>query len=90
MRNLNNIDIQRVSGGFGLPGAGLGAVVGGLGYLGNSAISGHFTWSGLGASIAVGAASGAIGGPMASAAAKYLAPRVGFLGGAAIGVADKK
>ncbi|MFZ7159413.1 hypothetical protein C3007_10025 [Avibacterium gallinarum] len=76
MRNFNNIDMQKV--------------IGGLGYLGNSAISGHFTWSGLGTSIAAGAVSGIIGGPMASTAAKYLAPRVGFLSGAAIGIADKK
>ncbi|NBI43951.1 hypothetical protein GVX76_10875 [[Haemophilus] felis] len=90
MRQLTNYEVKHVSGSFGPPGAGIGALSGGLGYLGNSVVSGNFSWSGFGTSIAVGAASGAVGGPLGSAAARYLAPRIGFLGGAAVGIADKK
>ncbi|KAE9537114.1 hypothetical protein [Ursidibacter arcticus] len=61
----------------------------------NGAITGAIS-GGIGGSIApgigteIGAASGAVGGPLGSAAARYLAPRIGFLGGAAVGIADKK
>ncbi|QPB41621.1 hypothetical protein [Rodentibacter haemolyticus] len=89
-KELTSQEINVVSGSFGPAGAGIGAFIGGADYLGNSVISGNFTWSGFATSVAVGATSEVVGGPIGSAAAKYLVPRIGFLGGATVGIADKK
>lgn len=61
---------------------GLGGIYGGLGYLGSSTATGNFRWSGFGTAIGVGVVSGLVGGgPIASAAGRYLAPRVAYFGG---------
>ena len=83
MRELNVKEIQEANGGFGPAGAGLGAVIGAAGYLGSAATSGNFSWGGLGAATAAGGLSGAVGGPIGSAAARFLLPRISFMGGAA-------
>ena len=75
-----------VSGSFGPPGAAFGGVVAGAGYLGSDATSGSFSWSGFGWSVAGGALSGFIGGPVASAAVRFALPRVAFAAGAAGGI----
>lgn len=85
MKELKFEQINEVNGGVGLPGAGLGAVTGGAGYLGNAVTSGEFSWGGFAASIAGGAASGAVGGPIGSAAARYLLPRMAAITGATVG-----
>ena len=85
MQELKFEELEEVNGGVGLPGAGLGALTGAAAYLGSAATSGDFSWGGLGAATATGAASGAIGGPVGSAAARYLLPRVAFIGGASEG-----
>lgn len=83
MRELNVKQIQEVNGGFGPSGAGLGAVIGAAGYLGSAATSGNFSWGGFGAATAAGGLSGFVGNPVGSAAARYLLPRISFMGGAA-------
>ncbi|QBL10376.1 MULTISPECIES: hypothetical protein [unclassified Rheinheimera] len=85
MQELTFEQVEEVNGAFGVPGMGLGAVIGAAGYLGSAATSGSFSWGGLAAATGTGAASGAIGGPIGSAAARYLLPRVAALGGAATG-----
>jgi len=84
MRELNFNEIEEVSGGWGLPGAFVGGLSGGAGYLGNAASSGSFSWSGLGGSIGTGSILGAISDPIGAARAYFL-PRaslgLGFLSG---------
>ncbi len=89
MQYLSEHEFDDVNGGVGLPGAGFGGVLGGLSYLGSAATSGSFSWAGLGTSVAVGAASGAVGGPIGSAAIKYGLSKISFYGGAAQGLANE-
>ncbi len=84
MRELNFNEVEEVSGGWGLPGAFVGGLTGGAGYLGNALTSGSFSWSDLGYSAGSGAVLGAIGGPIGAARA-YALPRVSFGLGAAYG-----
>ncbi|MCP3429706.1 hypothetical protein [Opacimonas viscosa] len=89
MQTLTQYDTNNVSGGFGLPGAGFGGFLGGISYLGSASTSGSFSWSGFGTAVAVGAASGAIGGPAGNAVIKYGLSKVSFYGGAAQGLANE-
>lgn len=82
MRELNIEEVEEVSGGFGPAGAAFGGVTGAAGYLGNAATSGNFSWSGLATATGTGAATGAVGGAPASAAARYVIPRITAGGGA--------
>lgn len=85
MRVLNNHEIQEVSGGVGPGGAIFGGVTGGAGYLANSATSGEFSWTDFAIATGTGAATGFVGGKPASAAARYLIPRITAGGGAVQG-----
>lgn len=85
MQTLTQYELEKVNGGFGLPGAGFGGVLGGLSYLGSASTSGSFSWSGFGTAVAVGAASGAVGGPVGSSIIKYGLSKVSFYGGAVQG-----
>ena len=82
MRELDSTQLNQVHGGIGPAGAGFGAVVAAAGYLGSSSTSGNFSLSGFAAATLAGAASGAVGGPVGSAIARYLLPRISFFGGA--------
>ena len=82
MLELNVVEIEEVNGGFGPAGAGFGALVGAAGYLGAASTSGSFSWSGLGTATFGGAVGGFLGGPVASAAARFVIPRVAFVTGA--------
>jgi hypothetical protein len=85
MIQLSETQIDDVNGSFGPAGAGFGAVVSGVGYLGNAATSGSFSWGAFGAAVGTGALSGAIGGPVASTFARYALPRISFGGGVVAG-----
>lgn len=76
--SLTEQEVAQVGGGFGFPGAALGAFAGGAGYLGGVAGGGRFSFSGLGSAVAFGALGGAMGGGIASAAMRYAMPRVSF------------
>ena len=89
MQQLSQNDYAHINGGFGLPGAGFGGALGGLSYLGSAATSGSFSWSGLGSAVIVGAASGAVGGPVGNAVVKYGLSKVSFYGGAVQGVINE-
>jgi len=84
MRELSQSEIRQVSGAWGVPGAGLGALTGGAGYLGHAATSGQFSWGGLGQNMAIGALLGGIGGPVGAVRA-YFMPRAAFGAGAFTG-----
>ncbi len=86
IKELTINETMEVGAGIGWPGAAAGGIYGGLGYLGGAAVSGDFNWGSFGTSIAGGAAMGAIGGPIGSAAGRYLAPRVSFATGAITGL----
>jgi hypothetical protein len=85
IRELTLLEAEQVTGGN-PAGAAVGAIAGGAGYLGGAVISGEFTWSGFGASMAVGGLSGATMGVTAFGA--YMVPRISFFGGAAVAGAD--
>jgi hypothetical protein len=89
MQYLTQSEIEEVNGGVGLPGAGFGGALGGLSYLGSAATSGNFSWSGFGTAVAVGAASGAVGGPVGSAVIKYGLSKISFYGGATQGLVSE-
>jgi hypothetical protein len=89
MQTLTQYEANNVNGGFGLPGAGFGSVLGGLSYLGSASTSGSFSWAGFGTSVAVGLSSGAVGGPVGNAIIKYGLSKVSFFGGAAQGLTSE-
>lgn len=89
MQHLSQNEYAYINGGFGLPGAGFGGALGGLSYLGSAATSGSFSWSGFGTAVVVGAASGAVGGPVGSAVIKYGLSKVSFYGGAVQGLTNE-
>lgn len=82
MRALNVFELKEVNGGFGPAGAGFGAFVGALGYLGGASTSGNFSWGGLASATGAGALSGFVGGPVTSSVARFFLPRISFYGGA--------
>lgn len=84
-RELTFEETERVSGGNPV-GAAVGAVTGAAGYLGTSSTTGDFSWGGLAVATGSGALTGGLG-PAGSLTA-YVAPRIAFFGGAAIGRAD--
>lgn len=86
MKELTAKQVEEVSGGIGLAGAGFGALTGAVTYLGNASTSGAFTWRGLATATISGGVSGALGGRVTSSVVRYLAPRVAFFGGAAEGL----
>jgi hypothetical protein len=61
-RDLTLDEVGLVSGGFGPVGAGIGAVIGGIGYGFQSAIGGGGSWGGLISTMAGGALAGGFGG----------------------------
>jgi hypothetical protein len=65
MKELSNNEINLISGAFGTTGAGLSVLTGGASYLGGAATSGSFNWANL------VIATGALGGPVTSAASRY-------------------
>ncbi|MBL53535.1 MULTISPECIES: class IIb bacteriocin, lactobin A/cerein 7B family [Marisediminitalea] len=83
MRELNKLELEEVNGGFGPAGAGFGALVGAVGYLGGASTSGNFSWGGLASATGAGALSGFVGGPVTSSVARFFLPRISFFGGAA-------
>ncbi|MBO1256452.1 hypothetical protein J3L16_12235 [Alteromonas sp. 5E99-2] len=85
MEEISFSQLREVNGGFGPAGAGFGALVGGVGYLGSAATSGSFSLGGFGAAVGTGALSGAVGGPVGSSVARYLLPRISFGGGITAG-----
>lgn len=89
MQYLSEREYQQVNGGFGPAGATFGGLLGGISYLGSATTSGNFSWSGFGTSVAVGAVSGAVGGPMGNAIVKYGLSKVSFFGGAAQGLVSE-
>lgn len=84
-RELTFEETEKVSGGNPV-GAAVGAAAGAAGYLGNAATTGDFSLKGFAIATGSGAVTGGLG-PAGSLAA-YVAPRVSFFGGAAIGRAD--
>lgn len=89
MSELSSNDIDMVSGGVvGWPGAAIGGVYGGLGYLGSATTSGSFNFGQFGSAVGVGAVGGFYGGPLASAVGRYVVPRVSYVGGAISGMFD--
>jgi len=84
-RELTLEESELVSGGNPV-GAVVGAVTGAAGYLGTSSTTGDFSWGGLAVATGSGALTGGLG-PAGSLTA-YVAPRIAFFGGAAIGRAD--
>lgn len=84
-RELTLEETEQVSGGNPI-GAAVGAVTGAAGYLGTSSTTGDFSWKGFALATGSGALTGGLG-PAGSLTA-YVAPRVSFFGGAAIGRAD--
>lgn len=78
---LTEQEVAQVGGGFGAPGAVIGAFAGGAGYLGGVAGGGRFSFSGLGSAVAFGALGGAMGGGIASAAMRFAVPRVSAMQG---------
>lgn len=85
MRELNMQEIGKISGGVGPGGAIFGGATGAAGYLGNAATSGEFSFTDLAIATGTGAATGFVGGKPASAAARYLIPRITAGGGATQG-----
>lgn len=81
MRELTTHEIEQINGGIGPAGSITGGVYGGLAYLGSAAVTGDFSLRGLAGHTASGAAMGFVGGPITSAAGRYLAPRVATIGG---------
>lgn len=81
MRELNVNEVEQVNGGVGPAGAGFGAFVGAAGYLGSAAASGNFNFGNFANATLGGAAIGFAGGPIGSAAGRYLVPRLSFLTG---------
>lgn len=79
---MTNDEMQDTQGAWAVPGAIAGAGIGAWGYMGGVAGSGNFSWTGLGATVAGGAAVGAITGPV-GISRYYTAARVagasGFL-----------
>ena len=70
MRELNNRELLVVNGGFAVPGAIAGGIAGYGTYAGSIAASGRkFSWRDAGYATTLGAAGGAIGGPMGITAA---------------------
>ena len=47
MRELTVRETENIRGGWGVPGAGVGALTGAAGYLGHASTSGGFSWGGL-------------------------------------------
>jgi hypothetical protein len=86
VRELTAEELELVHGGN-PAGALVGAASGGLGYIGSSAVSGDFSWGGLGTSVVVG---GLAGGTMgATAFGAYAAPRISYLGGMAVEAVER-
>ena len=84
MRKLTIRETENVGGGWGVPGAAIGAVASAAGYLGTSSTSGQFSWRNLAYNTVVGAVGGAIGGPMGATRAYFL-PKATFGMGAVYG-----
>lgn len=82
MEKLTAYEVERISGGVGPVGSAFGALTGAAGYLGQASTSGNFSWGGLATATGTGAATGFVGGAPASAAARYLIPRITAAGGA--------
>lgn len=61
---MTNQEMEETEGAFAVPGAVAGAGIGAWGYLGGAAGSGNFSWKGLAATTAGGAAVGAVTGPV--------------------------
>lgn len=85
MRELSAREIEHVSGGWGVPGAGIGALAGATYYLGRASTSGIFDAGGLTRAIAYGAVTGAVAGPL-GIIRSYFLPRVTFGIGVARGL----
>ena len=84
MRELTVRETENIRGGWGVPGAGVGALTGAAGYLGHASTSGGFSWGGLARATVTGAVLGAIAGP-AGAVRAYFLPRSAFGLGAVLG-----
>lgn len=89
VKELDKGQLELVNGGIGWPGAIAGGIYGGIMYAGSATTTGTFSWGGLGTNIVGGAALGSIGGPIGSAAGRYLAPRVSYATGAISGLWDR-
>lgn len=93
MRNLNEKEIEIISGGFGPPGAAIGATVGVATYLGHALTSGEGSFSGLAYAAITGAAVGFVSGPVGSfaegAALAGVGSYTGFIAGTATGALAK-
>ena len=87
MRELTVRETEKVGGGWGVPGAIIGAATGAASYLGTTSTSGRFSWRNFAYNTAAGAVTGAIGGPMGVARAYFL-PRAAFFMGAIYGLRD--
>ena len=85
MRELTVRETEEIAGGWGLPGAGIGAFTGAASYLGHASTSGQFSWGGLFQQTFTGAAIGAISGPVGAIRA-YFMPRAAFGLGAVFGI----
>ncbi len=86
-RELTPEETEQVTGGNPV-GAVVGAVTGAAGYLGTASTTGEFSVGGFALATGTGAISGSLGG--VSMAARVIAPRVSFLGGAGVGIADRE
>jgi len=84
MRKLTVRETENVGGGWGVPGAAIGAVAGAAGYLGTSSTSGQFSWQNLAYNTIAGAVGGAISGPIGATRAYFL-PKATFGMGAVYG-----
>lgn len=82
---LSTEEIDEVSGGLMLPGAAVGAVIGGVAYAIDSGFSGG-SWTGFAVAVGMGALSGAVGGSVhvVSAVWGFNATVVGSTAGAVV------
>jgi hypothetical protein len=80
--DLNDAEILDINGGFGLPGAVGGGIIGGIGNIGYQIGSGNgWNWGSFAYAVGGGMLTGFTGG----AAAWYVVPRVAFYGGLTAG-----
>lgn len=82
MKELTMKQRESVDGAFGVPGAVVGAILGGAGYLGSAAVSGGSV-GGFLASVGTGALTGFVTGGVTSIGRTFLAARVSAVGGVA-------
>ncbi len=83
MYELSAKETQYVNGGFGVPGAVVGGILSGAGYIGSAAASGQGSIGGFLTTVGAGALAGFFTGGVTSIGRTYLGARISLVGGAA-------